>query len=134
MLDAMTVNQGGVGSSPTSGATNSIGCGDSRKRARPINQRLSNILAVSALCAALFPTASAQSTLPPIPAYITCSRFACAVELWGRGSGVKVETRSRAEAEKLVAILIENSGRDYVFGPDLWQLRQPVAFNPRGRR
>lgn len=63
-----------------------------------------------------------QSTLPPIPVNIVCTPATigraelCMVEFWGPLSGVNVATRNRVEAEKLVAILLENSGRNYTYG------------------
>ena len=75
-----------------------------------------------ALCLLLIAApVGSQSTLPPIPVNIVCHRASCAVEFWGRGSGIRIETKSRAEAEKLAAILVENSGRAYAFEPRFWR-------------
>ena len=77
-------------------------------------------IALAALLAFAVPAGS-QSTLPPIPVYVTCSvptlgrPSQCIVEFWGMMSGISIGPLSRPEAEELVAILIEHSGRSYVY-------------------
>lgn len=79
----------------------------------------------------LAPCAQAQSALPPVPVNIVCTvptmgkPQVCRVEFWGALSGVSVETKNRIEAEKLVAILLENSGRDYVFSNEKRKFTSP---------
>ncbi len=86
-------------------------------------------LTIAALLTIAAP-AGTHSTLPPIPVNVVCTAptlgrpALCSVEFWGPLSGISIATRNQAEAEELAALLIENSGRAYVYETGLTAARR----------
>lgn len=74
----------------------------------------------------------ANAKPPPVELRIVCTvptRWdpqACWVEFGQAVAGPRVEVASQAEAEELVAILLENSGRRYVFDDGVPPMSLPL--------
>ena len=83
--------------------------------------------------------AAAQSTLPPVPVGMVCTvptmgkPQRCMVWFWGPMSGVAVSVASQVDGERLVAILLENSGRNYEYSTGLIDKRAPNKAGRNGR-
>lgn len=86
----------------------------------------------TALLIALALSGTAAATPPPVEVRIVCTvqtRWdpqACWVEFGQPVTGRRVEVASQAEAEELVAILLANSGRRYVFDDGVPPMSLPL--------
>lgn len=90
-------------------------------------------LALTSACA------TAAPRTPPVPLRIVCTvptpwdAQACWVEFGTPVTGQRVEVASQSEGEKLIAILLENSGRRYVFDSGLPIKAKPLPATAKPR-
>lgn len=95
------------------------------------------LIALALLLTAACAWAGPRAALPAVQLRIVCTVATewdpqrCWVEFGAPVTGQRVEVASQAEAEELVAILIENSGRRYVLDTGLLSERRPGQDKPR---